>query len=397
MTAVTASLRPTVADIDLEALRHNLAQVRRLAGSREVIAIVKADAYGHGAVPVTRALAADGVTRFGVALVEEARALRDAGIRGEILILGGFTADQAAELVELGATAVLFHPEHAAALSAAASRAGRTVAVHAKIDTGMGRLGFSVGDAPRAVAALARLPALRLEGLMTHFADADLADPAYACEQVARFDRVVRELTAKGVTIPLRHAANSAALMAADPGSGGAIGRTGDAGPLYDAVRPGIMLYGCRPGPAVGPRIELRPVCSLTTQILLLRRVPAGTPISYGRTFVAGRDSVIAVLPIGYADGYPRALSNVGMMLVRGQRVPVAGRVCMDLTMLDVTDVPGVAEGDEVVIIGSQGAASITADEVAAGAGTIAYEVLCGIGPRVPRRYRSPDRDGAAP
>lgn len=380
MTAAVASLRPTTAHIDLGALRHNLAQVRRLAGAREVIAIVKADAYGHGAVPVARALAAEGVTRFGVALVEEGRVLREAGVRGEILVLGGFVEDQAAEIVELGLTATIFHAGHADALNEAARRAGRAAPVHAKIDTGMGRLGFAVDAAPDAVAALARCAFLRLEGLMTHFADADLADPAYAREQVARFDAVAETVRRAGVRIPIRHAANSAAVMAASWRSAGG-------GPLYDAVRPGLMLYGVHPGPAVGSGVDLRPVLSLTTRILLLKRVPPGMPISYGRTFVTRRDSLIAVLPIGYADGYPRALSNAGRVLVRGRAAPVVGRVCMDLTMVDVTDVPGAAEGDEAVVIGAQGAAAITAEDVAAGAGTIAYEILCGIGPRVPRRY----------
>ena len=382
MTAATAALRPTTASIDLVALRHNLLQVRRLAGSRDVIAVVKADAYGHGAVAVSRALAAEGVTRFGVALVEEARTLRDAGIRGEVLVLGGFTGDQASEIVDLGVTATIFHPAHAVALSDAARRAGRVAPVHAKIDTGMGRLGFPVDEAPDAIASLTRLPGLRLDGAMTHFADADLADPAFAREQMARFDRVMAALHARRIAVPLRHAANSAAVMA--------VSRDGVVGleaALYDAVRPGIMLYGCRPGPAVGPAVDLRPVLSLTTCIGLLKRVPSGTPISYGRTFVTQRPSLIAVLPIGYADGYPRALSNVGAVLVRGRRAPVAGRVCMDLTMVDVTEVSGVAEGDEVVVIGVQGDASMSAEDVAAAAGTIAYELLCGIGPRVPRRY----------
>ena len=382
MTAATAALRPTTASIDLVALRHNLLQVRRLAGSRDVIAVVKADAYGHGAVAVSRALAAEGVTRFGVALVEEARTLRDAGIRGEVLVMGGFTGDQASEIVDLGVTAMIFHPAHAAALSDAARRAGRVVPVHAKIDTGMGRLGFPVDEAPDAIAGLTRFPGLRLDGVMTHFADADLADPAFAREQMARFDRVMAALHARGIAVPLRHAANSAAVMA--------VSRDGVVGleaALYDAVRPGIMLYGCRPGPAVGPAVDLRPVLSLTTCIGLLKRVPSGTPISYGRTFVTQRPSLIAVLPIGYADGYPRALSNVGAVLVRGRRAPVAGRVCMDLTMVDVTEVPGVAEGDEVVVVGVQGDVSMSAEDVAAAAGTIAYELLCGIGPRVPRRY----------
>lgn len=385
MTAAVAALRSTVAQVDLRALRDNLRQARRLAGGREIIAVVKADAYGHGAVPVARALAQDGVARFGVALVEEGRALRDAGVQGEVIVLGGFTADQAPELAELGLSATIFHLDHAAALDAAARRAGRVVPIHLKIDTGMGRLGFPVAEAVRALSRLAECSGLRVEGLMTHFADADLADPAYAREQIARFDAVADAARRAGVGVPMRHAANSAALIKGSEGLANPTRHPTD-GPLYDAVRPGIMLYGCRPGPDVGG-VEVRPVLTLATRVLLLKRVPADTPISYGRTFVTRRESLIAVLPIGYADGYPRALSNRGSVLVRGRRAPVVGRVCMDLTMIDVTDVPGAAEGDDVVLIGAQRDAALPAEEVADAAGTIAYELLCGIGPRVPRRY----------
>lgn len=347
--------------------------------------MIKADAYGHGALSVARALAAEGVTRFGVALVEEARALREGGIAEEILVLGGFMPEQAGDLVELGLTAAVFHLGAAEALDAAARRVGRTAPIHVKIDTGMGRLGFPVADAPDALVRLSRYASLRLDGVMTHFADADLADLAYAREQMTRFSSVCRAAAVRGVVIPMRHAANSAMLLGA--GQVSAIEDESASGGLYEGARPGLMLYGCRPGPAVGKTTELRPVLSLTTRILLLKRVPPGSPISYGRTFVTRRDSLIAVLPIGYADGYPRALSNRGAVLVRGRRAPVVGRVCMDLTMIDVTDVPDAAEGDDVVVIGGQGDERISVDEVAEQAGTISYEILCGIGSRVPRRY----------
>lgn len=384
MTA--SAMRPTVARVDLEALRFNVGQARRLAGGRELIAVVKADAYGHGGVAVGRALEADGVRRFGVAVVEEGRALREAGLRGEILVLGGVTPDQASDVVALDLSAAIFHQAHAAALDAAAARAGRVVPIHVKIDTGMGRLGFPVETAAQAVARVAQCPGLRLDGLMTHFADADLADPAYAREQLARFDAVADAVARAGMKVPIRHAANSAALIKGPRALGTASGgRPGD-GPLYEAVRPGIMLYGCRPGPAMDG-VALKPVLSLTTKILLLKRVPPNSPISYGRTFVTQRESLIAVLPIGYADGYPRALSNRGTVLIRGRKAPVVGRVCMDLTMADATEVPDVAEGDDAVLIGSQGTSTLPAEEVAETAGTIAYELLCGIGPRVPRRY----------
>jgi alanine racemase len=378
--------RPTVAQIDLTALRFNVGQARRLAGGRDVIAVVKADAYGHGAAAVARALEADGVRRFGVALVEEGRMLREAGVRGEILVLGGVLPDQAGDAVALDLAAAMYHEQHAAALDAAAVRAGRVAPIHVKVDTGMGRLGYSVETAAAAVVRLAQRPGLRVDGLMTHFADADLADPAYAREQIARFDTVSVAVARSGIKIPVRHAANSAALIKGPRALGAPAEGPPSEGPLYEAARPGIMLYGCRPGPQVDG-VALKPVLSLTTKILLLKRMPPNTPISYGRTFVTSRESLIAVLPIGYADGYPRALSNRGEVLIRGRRAPVVGRVCMDLTMVDATEVPGVAEGDDVVLIGSQGEAALSAEVVAEAAGTIAYELLCGIGPRVPRRY----------
>ena len=394
MTVATAAIRPTVAQINLDALQHNLSQVRKLAGSREIIAVVKADAYGHGAVPIARVLAANGVSRFGVALVEEARVLREAGLTQEIIVLGGCTEEQTPEIIDLGVTTTIFSARLATALDAAARRAGRLAPVHVKIDTGMGRLGFSVDEAPEAVANLARLPGLRLEGILTHFADADLADLSFAREQIVRFDHAVAAIKSRGVSISLRHAANSAAVMVAGRASIPGFERA-----LYDAVRPGIMLYGYRPGPGVTSEAKLLPVLSLVTRVALLKRVPSGTSISYGRTFVTRRPSLIAVLPIGYADGYRRFLSNTGHVLIRGHKTPIVGRVCMDLTMVDVTDVAGVEEGDEAVLIGAQGEAMITADDVAAAGGTIAYEVLCGIGPRVPRRYidSTPTRDEGAP
>jgi alanine racemase len=259
----------------------------------------------------------------------------------------------------------------ARALSDAAAGTDRTLGVHVKIDTGMGRIGLSPEEAVDFIVAAGKLPGLAVEGLMTHFADADLRDKAFARAQMDRFESLIRSLEAKGITIPLRHAANSAAVLEYDRA-------------LLTMVRPGLMLYGYNP---LESRVsaDLRPVLSLVTRVAFVKRVPAGVPISYGRTFVTNRESLIATIPLGYADGYSRSLSNKGEAIVRGARVPVAGRVCMDMTMLDVTDVPGVAEGDEVVLIGAQGNERITADDVAARTGTIAYEVLCGISCRVPR------------
>jgi alanine racemase len=235
----------------------------------------------------------------------------------------------------------------------------------------MGRIGVTPEDALPFIIEAARLPGIEVEGLMTHFADADLRDKHFAAVQLDRFESLMHALEEEGIRIPLRHAANSAAVLA--------YGRA-----FLTMVRPGLMLYGYDPLEG-GSGADLRPVLSLTTRVALVKRVSAGTPVSYGRTFVTRRESLIATIPVGYADGYSRALSNRGEAIVRGRRVPVAGRVCMDMTMLDVTDVPGVAEGDEVVLIGAAGGERITAADLAASTGTIAYEVLCGISARVPR------------
>lgn len=369
--AESPSERPTAATIDLNALTHNYREVKRRAGDRKVLAVVKAQAYGHGAVPVSRHLVGLGCTMLGVALLEEGSQLRDAGIAVPLLIMGPVFPEQAEAIVRAKLTPIVFTRAMAKALSSAADGAKQEVAVHVKVDTGMGRIGIRPDEVVPFVEALVKLPGIAVEGLVTHFAEADLRDKTFAVSQLDRFEGVLRALEAKGLSIPLRHAANSAAILDYDRA-------------LLTMVRPGLMLYGYNPlETGAGP--DLRPVLGLATRIAFLKHVEAGSTISYGRTFVARRDSQIATIPIGYADGYSRALSNTGEALVRGFRVPVAGRVCMDMTMLDVTDVPGVAEGDAVVLIGAQGNERITAADIAAKTGTIAYEVLCGISGRVPR------------
>ena len=366
-----ASDRPTRAEIDLQALTHNYAEVTRRIGGRKVLAVVKAQAYGHGAVPVARHLAGLGAHMFGVALVEEGKDLRDAGITAPILVMGPVFPEQAEVLIRESLTPVVYSLPVAKALSDAAGSAGRTVPVHVKIDTGMGRIGLTPEAAVDFITTISTLPGVVVEGLMTHFADADLRDKKFAAVQLDRFESLIGSLEAKGITIPLRHAANSAAVLEYDRA-------------LLTMVRPGLMLYGYDPLENRGA-VDVRPVLSLVTRIAFVKKVPAGVPISYGRTFVTERESLIATIPIGYADGYSRGLSNRGEAIVRDKRVPVAGRVCMDMTMLDVTGVPGVAAGDEAVLIGSRGNERITADDIAAKTGTIAYEVLCGISGRVPR------------
>ncbi len=369
---VSGSGRPTAALIDLAALTHNFAEVLRRSGGKKVLAVVKAQAYGHGAVAVSRHLLQLGAHMLGVALVEEGRELRDAGIQAPILVMGAVFPEQAESIIESGLTPAIYSAPVANALSTAARRMKTTAPVHIKIDTGMGRLGLTPEKAGSFIEELKLLPGIDVQGLMTHFADADLENKKFSSEQMDRFERLISSLADRGIDIPQRHAANSAAVLEYPRA-------------LFTMVRPGLMLYGYNP---LGKRSDpgLQPVLSLVSRIALLKKVPPATPISYGRTFTTRRESLIATVPIGYADGYSRSLSNCGEALVRGIRVPVAGRVCMDTCMLDVTDVSGVNEGDQVVLIGKQGLERITADDIAIRTGTIAYEVLCAISSRVPRR-----------
>lgn len=378
--------RPTCAEIDLRAIAANVRVACEFAGpATAVMAVVKADAYGHGAAPVARVALGAGATWLGVAVPDEGAALRAAGLRARILVLGPIAPEQAALVVEHDLDQCVSDPGQAEALNREAATRGRVQRLHLKVDTGMGRVGLP----PRAVRAaamrMAEFPAARLVGLMTHFADADGDDPEFTREQIARFETVSRDLRAAGIAIPLRHAANSAGLIR-HPGA------------RLDLVRPGIMLYGCqpcatrRPGdPALAPALRLR------TAISQLTDLAAGASVSYGRTFVAPRDMRIATLPIGYADGLSRLLSGRGQALILGRRVPILGRICMDMTMADVTDLPGVRVGAEAVLIGRQGGEEITADEVAALTGTISYEVLCRVGPRVPRIYHGGNAAAATP
>ncbi len=373
--AAFPSDRPTIAMIDLDALDHNYREVVRCAEGLQVLAVVKAGAYGHGAVEVSKRLLRLGADMLGVALVEEGRELRDAGIHAPILVMGATFPEQAEAIVSLRLTPVVFSLAVARALSEAAHRRRTTINVHVKIDTGMGRIGIAPEEAPEFIAALLKLGSVSVQGLMTHFADADLRDKQFASRQMDRFEALLNALEAKKIHVPMRHAANSAAVLDFHRA-------------FFTMVRPGLMVYGYNPLEEGAIGADLRQVLSLITRIAFLKKVPAGIPVSYGRTFTTKRESVIATLPIGYADGYCRGLSNKGQALVRGVRVPVVGRVCMDMCMIDVTDVPGVRESDDVVLVGSQGSERITADHIAAMTGTIAYEVLCGISNRVPRIYQ---------
>ena len=373
-SSLPAAGRPTAARINLQSLSHNFNEVLHRVDGRKILAVVKAQAYGHGALMVSRHVLELGADMLGVALIEEARELRSAGIKAPILVMGAVFPEQADAITGLGLTPVVYDMKVARAVADSARKQKTTISVHVKIDTGMGRIGISPAAAEGFIADLVNLPGITVQGMMTHFADADLRDKRFASEQMSLFESLLKNLDSRGIAIPLRHAANSAAVLDYRRA-------------LFTMVRPGLMLYGYNPLEGEGAGADLRPVLSLVTRIAFLKKVPEGIPISYGRTFITKRESMIATIPIGYADGYSRGLSNIGEAIVRNVRVPVAGRVCMDMTMLDVTDVPGVSEGDEVVLIGSQGKERITADDIAAKTGTIPYEVLCGISSRVPRVY----------
>jgi alanine racemase len=367
-------LRETRADIDLLALAANVEVAKRLAGRAAVMAVVKADAYGHGAVPVARTALGAGATWLGVALPEEGAALREAGVTAPILVLGPLAPAEAALPLAHDLDQCVSDVGQIEALRAAARAMGRTARVHLKVDTGMGRVGLQPAEIPRVAEALRAAEGVRVRGLMTHFAEAEAEDLAHTRMQLSRFDAAWRACRAAGLPIELRHAANSAGLLFVPEAR-------------LDLVRPGLLLYGYHPRGAGAGEPALRPALRLRTAIRQLKDLPRGASLSYGRTFIAPRDARIALLPIGYADGWSRLLSNRAHVLVRGRRAPVVGRVCMDLTLVDVTEVPGAAVGDEVVLIGRQGDDAITADEVAVLQGTISYEVLCRLGPRVPRTY----------
>jgi alanine racemase len=334
--------------------------------------VVKADGYGHGAVEVSRVLLQEGASLLAVATVDEAVGLRKAGIEGPILIMGRMLEGQVESALRWRTEITIHHGRMAQTLSETAVRKGLTVPVHVKVDTGMTRLGLPWETAHRKILEISSLPGLELRCVFTHFANADLADREFTQAQLNRFDEVRRKLEQEKVHTCF-HIANSAALLTAQASA--------DTG-----ARPGIMLYGSSPSEAIDGK-DLTPVLSWKCRVLQLSEVPAGTGISYGHAFHTDRPSRIATISVGYADGYLRSLTNMGQVLVQGRRAPVVGRVTMDMTMVDVTDIPDVDVGDEVVLIGTQDADTITASDVAAWAGTISYEVFCAISHRVARYY----------
>jgi alanine racemase len=367
------SIRPTWAEIDLRAFDRNLAAIAAtLSETTRVIALLKANAYGHGAVELARRCTPDKAAMIGVALLEEALQLRNAGITLPILVLGPLSETQVRMALEHDVTLGVPGPEELEIVASVARE--RDVAIHLKLDSGMGRMGVIETELPQVVELLRSVPRLRVDALYTHFANASDPNDPFTEYQLARFHTLVETLRQAGVSAPMHHASNSAATVRGiAPG---------------DFVRTGLALYGAEPLDDVAraeARPALSPVMRWRTAIARLKELPPGHAIGYGTTFVTRRASLIATLPVGYADGYNRRLSNRGEVLVRGQRAPVVGRVSMDLTTIDVTDVEGAALGDEVVLLGD----GITAEELAAKLDTISYEVFCNVGARVPRVYRS--------
>jgi alanine racemase len=380
-----STLLPTYATVNLAALAHNLSRIKRyLSPGCDVMAIVKANAYGHGAVETAQALAKQGVRQFAVASLDEGIALRQAGITASIVVLGALFEKQVPDLVAHRLTPVVSDGPILPVLAKAALSHPAPYPIHLKVETGMGRLGFSPEELLAVLDNPLLLSHLQVEGMMTHLADADGSDSAYTERQIVAFQALLEQMRQRGFTIPLVHAANSAAIVRFPHAH-------------FSLVRPGIMLYGYHTLPATIPDPDLRPVLSLRTTVAQLRTIPQGSTVSYNRTFVAKRQTRIAVLPIGYADGYSRQLSHRGSVLIQGHRAPVVGLVCMDMIMVDVTDLAPVQVGETVTLIGRQGEESIWADEVADWIGTIPYEVLCGIGSRVPRLYESAAPDGHNP
>ncbi len=363
-------------EVDLDILDANVDAIRRATDvDREILLVVKADAYGHGAVEVARAAAQRGVRQFGVATLHEGMQLRAAGITEDVWVLSPLHASEIPQALAHGLEPTLSSLEFARALSQAAVERGRPCRVHVEVDTGMGRTGIDATEAVDFLMAVDALPGVRVGSVYTHFPDADAEDLTFSRHQVLRFEEVLRALEERGLTPPFVHAANSAATLRLPESR-------------LKLVRPGLAAYGLVP-PHAGAA-DLRPAMSFRSRLVQVRRIRAGRPISYGRTFVTPRDSVIGVVPVGYGHGYSWLCSNRGAMLVAGRRVPIVGRVTMDLTMVDLTDLAlerMPRPGDPVVLFGRQNGASITADELAGWSETLPYEILCTIGKRVTRIY----------
>lgn len=363
--------------IDLDALEYNIKSIRKKTPEGTgIIGVIKADAYGHGSVEVAQVLLENGADWFAVAVVDEGLNLRKHGINAPILLLGYTPELRFEDVINNGFIQTMYSYEMAEKLSKTAVRLGKTAVVHIKIDTGMGRIGYRVNDeAADEIVRISKLPGIEVNGMFTHFAASDEADKAYTNMQFERFMKMDKMLKDRGLNIPVRHAANSAAIMDIDS-------------MMLNMVRPGIILYGAYPSEeVVKENLDLRPVMSIKTHVSFVKEVEKGDCISYGRTYTAPDKRKIATIPVGYADGFIRAYAKEGKVLIKGKFAPIVGRICMDQFMVDVTDIDDVKINDEVVLMGTQGENSITADDIAKALNTINYEVFCTLSKRVPRQY----------
>jgi len=376
------TLRPARVEINLDHLHQNIKNIKAKVGSEcEIIGIIKADAYGHGALKVAEILRLNGVKMFGVATFDEAIALREEGLTEEILILGLVPDLYVKELVNYDLTAVTCSYQNALAISKAGQETGKTTEAFIALDTGMGRIGYlmeneqDIKNAIEDIKSIQKLPNLKIKGLFSHMATADEADLSFSKVQEEKFNTFYHLLIENGIMVPVRTFANSASIMAIPS-------------ICFEAVRPGIALYGCYPSDQVDrSNLDIKPVMSVKADIVLLKEVPSGFSVSYGRNFITSRKSKIATINLGYADGFPRPWSKTGRVIVNGRIAPIAGNICMDQCMIDVTDIADVKVGDTAIIMGSDGLNEITAEELAKAANTINYEILCGFGQRLPKVY----------
>lgn len=371
-------LRPAWVEIDLGALEHNVKSIRARVGPRKkIIGVIKADGYGHGALEVANVLLDNGLTSLAVATLHEAIALRNGGVACEIIMLGLTPNMYVDAIVDYDITPVVNSFSNAVTIGEASANKGEVVSGYVAVDTGMGRIGYLPND-PQAVEEIRKIgdiSGFSIKGLFSHFATADSADKTFAGEQEKAFNKFYNTLIESGIDIPTCTFANSAAIMEL-PST------------YFDAVRPGIVLYGCYPSHEVDRSLlDIRPVMSVKANIVRLQKVSPGFSVGYGRKFIAKRDSLIATITLGYADGYPRPYSGKAKVIVNGVFAPIAGNICMDQCMIDVTNVPHVKEEDEVIIMGSDGNHTILADDIAKATGTINYEIVCAFGQRLPKRY----------
>ena len=367
--------RPVWAEVNLNNLKFNLRQVKKIVDKNtEIMAVVKADAYGHGMIPVAKTLVEAGIDRLAVALPGEGKKLKEVGINVPIQVLGEVLPPQIPALYQYNLIPTVSKKSTADNLNKIAAKKNDSHNIYIKVDTGMGRIGKQPHTALEFINYVNRLKNLNLIGLMTHFAKADEKTKEYTYHQWELFTQVLNKIRKKGIKLPEVQVANSATIIDLSKMN-------------MDVVRPGIMLYGLPPSKNLNNKVELKPVLNWKAKIVYLKKVPPDSGISYGATYITDKTTEVATIPLGYADGYSRLLSNKAEVLIGGERAPVIGRVCMDQFMVDVTDIHDVKEGDEVILIGDQGKASITATELAELMGTINYEVLCGISKRITRVY----------